>query len=66
MPDLKTILAAKTPLTLAGVPAGSCPWLLADLARAAPARAVFDRARRGGDARGRGDRAAISRPSWRC
>ncbi|SDA29129.1 transcription-repair coupling factor [Sphingomonas sp. NFR15] len=41
MPDLKTILAAKTPLTLAGVPAGFAPWLLADLARAAPSRAVF-------------------------
>ncbi|MDF0489479.1 transcription-repair coupling factor [Sphingomonas sp. H39-1-10] len=41
MPDLKTILAAKAPLTLAGVPAGFAPWLLADLARAAPSRAVF-------------------------
>ncbi|AOH85374.1 transcription-repair coupling factor [Sphingomonas panacis] len=41
MPNLKTILAAKTPLTLAGVPAGFAPWLLADLARAAPSRAVF-------------------------
>ena len=41
MPDLKTILAAKTPLTLAGVPTGFLPSLLADLARAAPTRAVF-------------------------
>ena len=41
MPDLKTILAAARPLTLAGVPAGFLPWLLADLTRAATTRAVF-------------------------
>jgi len=41
MPDLKTILSAPTPLTLSGVPAGFLPPLLADLARAAPTRAVF-------------------------
>ena len=46
MPDLKTILSATTPLTLAGVPAGFQPSLLADLARAAAhsgkgGRAVF-------------------------
>ncbi|MEN2785369.1 transcription-repair coupling factor [Sphingomonas qilianensis] len=41
MPDLKKILAAKQPLTLSGVPTGFEPWLLADLARTAPARAVF-------------------------
>jgi len=41
MPDLNTILSAPTPLTLSGVPAGFLPSLLADLARAAPARAVF-------------------------
>ncbi|WP_174284852.1 transcription-repair coupling factor [Sphingomonas bacterium] len=41
MPDLKTILTAKAPLTLAGVPTGFLPSLLADLARAAPSRAVF-------------------------
>ncbi len=41
MPDLKTILAATRPLTLSGVPAGFLPSLLADLARAAPTRAVF-------------------------
>lgn len=41
MPDLKTILSATTPITLSGVPAGFEPWLLADLARAAPTRAVF-------------------------
>ncbi|MFM9827608.1 MAG: transcription-repair coupling factor, partial [Sphingomonas sp.] len=41
MPDLNTILGAQTPLTLAGVPAGFLPWLLADLSRAARSRAVF-------------------------
>jgi len=41
MPNLQTILTAKTPLTLAGVPTGFEPWLLADLSRAAKARAVF-------------------------
>ncbi|WP_426264831.1 transcription-repair coupling factor [Sphingomonas sp. PWP1-2] len=41
MPNLNTILTAKTPLTLAGVPTGFEPWLLADLARAAKSRAVF-------------------------
>ena len=41
MPDLNRILSAKTPLTLAGVPTGFEPWLLADLARAAKTRAVF-------------------------
>lgn len=34
MPDLKTILSAAKPLTLAGVPTGFLPWMLADLARA--------------------------------
>jgi len=41
MPNLSTILQAKSPLTLAGVPTGFLPWLLADLARAATTRAVF-------------------------
>ncbi len=41
MPNLSTILAAKAPLTLSGVPGGFLPWLLADLARAATTRAVF-------------------------
>ena len=41
MSDLKTILSAKKPLTLSGVPAGFAPVLLADLARAAPGGAVF-------------------------
>ena len=41
MPDLKTILTAKRALTLAGVPTGFQPSLLADLARAAKTRAVF-------------------------
>ncbi|MEO5939209.1 MAG: transcription-repair coupling factor [Sphingomonas sp.] len=35
------IISAKSPLTLAGVPAGFLPVLLADLARAAPARTVL-------------------------
>ncbi|MDF7777128.1 transcription-repair coupling factor [Sphingomonas sp. AOB5] len=34
MPDLKTILSANKPLTLAGAPNGFLPWMLADLARA--------------------------------
>jgi transcription-repair coupling factor (superfamily II helicase) len=41
MTDLQKILKAKSPLTLAGVPAGFLPVLLADLARAAPARTLF-------------------------
>jgi transcription-repair coupling factor (superfamily II helicase) len=41
MTDLQKILRAKTPLTLSGVPAGFQPWLLADIARAAPNRALF-------------------------
>ncbi|MBY0582303.1 MAG: transcription-repair coupling factor [Sphingomonas sp.] len=41
MPELTSILAATVPLTLSGVPNGFLPWLLADLARAAPTRAVF-------------------------
>jgi transcription-repair coupling factor (superfamily II helicase) len=41
MPDLKKILSASVPLTLASVPAGFLPWLMADLARASPKRAVF-------------------------
>lgn len=41
MPELKRILSATTPLTLAGVPGGFVPVLLADLARAASGGAVF-------------------------
>lgn len=41
MPDLQKIVRATAPLTLAGVPTGFLPWLLADLARAATKRAVF-------------------------
>ena len=41
MTDLAKILDAKAPLTLAGVPTGFLPALLADLTRAAPGRAVF-------------------------
>jgi len=39
--DLRKILAARAPITLAGVPGGFMPWLAADLARAAKGRAVF-------------------------
>jgi len=38
---LPNILAATGPLTLAGAPPGFLPWLMADLARAAPTRAVL-------------------------
>jgi transcription-repair coupling factor (superfamily II helicase) len=41
MIDLTRILAAKTPLTLAGLARGAQPLVLADLARAAKGRAVF-------------------------
>ncbi len=41
MPTLQSILTAHQPLTLSGVPNGFLPSLLADLARAAPRRAVF-------------------------
>ena len=38
---IERILKATAPLTLAGVPNGFLPWLLADLTRAASKRAVF-------------------------
>jgi transcription-repair coupling factor (superfamily II helicase) len=44
MPDISRILAAKSPLTLAGLVRGAQPMVLADLARAAAVkqgRAVF-------------------------
>ncbi|SOB87002.1 transcription-repair coupling factor [Sphingomonas guangdongensis] len=41
MPDFKPILAAPRPLTLAGVPTGFLPLLLADLARASSGGVVF-------------------------
>ncbi|WP_022682704.1 transcription-repair coupling factor [Sphingobium bisphenolivorans] len=41
MTDLLKILKAASPITLSGVPAGFQPWLLADIARAAPSRALF-------------------------
>ena len=41
MTDLQSILRARSPLTLAGVPAGFQPWLLADLARAAKGPVAF-------------------------
>ena len=41
MPDLSRILDARRPLTLASVPRGAQPLVMADLARAAKGRAVF-------------------------
>ncbi len=41
MPELSTIISAKTPLTLSSVPTGFTPLLLADLARAAKGRTLF-------------------------
>jgi transcription-repair coupling factor (superfamily II helicase) len=41
MDHLSRIVAAESPLTIAGVPAGFLPWLLADLARASRGRAVY-------------------------
>lgn len=41
MPDLSRILSANAPLTLASLPRGAQPLVLADLARAAKQRAVF-------------------------
>ena len=41
MTDLKRILSADRPITLAGAPTGFLPWLAADLARAAKGRAVL-------------------------
>ena len=38
---IERITGATAPLTLSGVPNGFLPWLLGDLARAAPRRAVF-------------------------
>ncbi|HEX8527039.1 transcription-repair coupling factor [Allosphingosinicella sp.] len=41
MTDIRKIIAADKPLTLAGAPVGFLPWLAADLARASKGRAVF-------------------------
>jgi transcription-repair coupling factor (superfamily II helicase) len=41
LPQLKTIIGAQSPLTLASVPTGFTPLLLADLTRAAKARTLF-------------------------
>jgi len=41
MPDFANILSATTPLTLASLPRGAQPLVLADMARATKARAVF-------------------------
>ncbi len=76
MTDLTRILKAATPLTLAGVPSGFLPWMLADLARAAHAkgaRAVFvaddEAAMRGlADAAGffASELEVIQFPAWDC
>ena len=42
MDKLQTIISARQPLTLAGVPHGFLPWLAADLARAAARVARVD------------------------
>jgi transcription-repair coupling factor (superfamily II helicase) len=72
MPDLKTIRAATRPLTLAGVPTGFQPVLLADLARAA-GLAVFiapdDAAMRAVAATASyfaGELEVLSFPAWDC
>lgn len=39
--DLSRLLRTEAPLTLAAVPPGFLPWLMADLARAATSRAVY-------------------------
>jgi transcription-repair coupling factor (superfamily II helicase) len=41
MKDISRITRATGPLTLVGVPTGFLPWLMTDLARSAPKRAVF-------------------------
>ncbi len=41
MTEISRITRAAGPLTLAGVPTGFLPWLMTDLARAAPRRAIF-------------------------
>src|SRR3546814_16977301 len=41
MTCLLKMLIASAPMTLSGVPAGFQPWLLADIARAAPSRTLF-------------------------
>ena len=73
MPELKTILTATRSLTLAGVPTGFQPSLLADLARAASGRAVFiapdDNAMRaiaGTAAFFAPDLEVVSFPAWDC
>ncbi len=73
MPDLKTILSASRPLTLAGVPTGFQPALLADLARGAAGRTVFIapdenamRAIAGTAAFFAPDLEVVSFPAWDC
>lgn len=72
MPDLKTILAASRPLTLAGAPTGFLPWMLADLTRAAgvavfvaPDEAAL-RAITGTASYFAADLEVLSYPAWDC
>ncbi len=73
MTGISDITGASASLTLSGVPAGFLPWLLADLARAAPRRAVFI-ASDEGEMRGLADTAAwfapeirvLTFPAWDC
>jgi transcription-repair coupling factor (superfamily II helicase) len=39
--DIQRVFSSKSPITLAGAPAGFLPWLAGDLGRAAKGRAVF-------------------------
>ena len=73
MTDPRKILSAATPLTLAGVPSGFLPVMLADLARAAPSRVVLiapDEAEMRGVAATVGffapELEVIAYPAWDC
>jgi transcription-repair coupling factor (superfamily II helicase) len=73
MTEIFRITTAKSPLTLSGTPTGFLPWLLTDLARAAPKRAVFIAADEA-EMRGIADAASwfapeiqvINYPAWDC
>ncbi len=73
MIDLKRFVASPSALTLARCAAGYLPWLMADVARAAPGRAVFIAADEAG-ARAMADAAGffapelevLSLPAWDC
>ena len=73
MIDLKRFVASPAALTLARCAAGYLPWLMADIARAAPGRAVYVAADEAG-ARALADAAGffapelevLSLPAWDC